>query len=173
LPTGQAILAIGYEDSAGSVGWQLDRLTAELGRADFAVVEDGEAAQLWKALNGFQAERAGPVSFVANLRPSMVPSFAGRLDSERWSVQAHAGNGIVRAHALGDWSLETLGPVIDQLRRVATQEAGNLILSQCPTDWKDRLRVWGEPRADWAIGERVRAALDHHAALNPGRFVGA
>ena len=64
---------------------------------------------LWEALTEFQAARIGPVSFVANLRPSSVASFVEALDPERWSVQAHAGNGIVRAHALGDWTLEEHG----------------------------------------------------------------
>jgi len=173
LPTGQGILAIGYEDSTASVRWQLDRLRGELGRNDFAVVDGVEAEPLWKALTEFQAVHPGPVSFVANLRPSSVMSFVERLDPEGWSVQAHAGNGIVRAHALGDWSLEKTAQQIDKHRGLATQEGGNLILSRCPTGWKDRLRVWGEPRGDWRIGERVRAALDPHAAMNPGRFVGS
>ena len=46
------------------------------------------------------------------------------------------------------------------------------MLSRCPVEWKQTLGVWGEPRADWAIGERVKAALDPHHAMNPGRFVG-
>ena len=40
---------------------------------------------------------------------------------------------------------------IEKLRALATRDGGNLILSRCPTEWKERLRVWGEPRADWAI----------------------
>ena len=55
---------------------------------------------------------------------------------------------------------------------MAARDGGNLILSRCPTEWKERLRVWGEPRPDWAIAERVKAALDPHGAMNPGRFVG-
>ena len=51
------------------------------------------------------------------------------------------------------------------------RSGGNLILSRCPTEWKERLRVWGQPRPDWAVAERVRAALDPHGAMNPGRFV--
>jgi glycolate oxidase FAD binding subunit len=171
LPAGPGVLAIAYEDTIGSVRWQLDRLSAELGRSDFSIIEGAQAEPLWTALTHFQSEQAGPVSFVANLRPSSVVSFIEELDRQRWSVQAHAGNGIVRAHALGDISLEIAAVQIDQLRRLATQGGGNLIVSRCPTDWKDRLRVWGEPRGDWPIGERVRAVLDPHAAMNPGRFV--
>jgi glycolate oxidase FAD binding subunit len=172
LPSAQAVLVISYEDSAGSVRWQLDRLAGELRSRDFTIVQDAQVEALWAALAGFQAEKSGPVSLVANLRPSSAVSFIERLEEERWSVQAHAGNGLVRAHSLVEQSLEAAGQRIDQLRDLATRDGGNLIITHCPTDWKDRLRVWGEPRGDWALGERVRAALDPHAAMNPGRFVG-
>ena len=127
---------------------------------------------MWKALTDFQAAKSGPVSFVANLRPSSVASFVEALDPERWSVQAHAGNGIVRAHAQGEWTLDEMAQQIKKFRALAARDGGNLILARCPTAWKESLRVWGEPRPDWAIAERVKAALDPHAAMNPGRFVG-
>ena len=64
---------------------------------------------LWAALTDFQAAKLGPVSLVASLKPSSVASFVARLDPERWSAQAHAGSGIVRAHAVGDWQLDEAG----------------------------------------------------------------
>ena len=164
-------LVVGFEDNADSVRWQLDRLKAEVGRADLIVVEGERTVPLWDALNGFQAAGPGPLSFVANLRPSTVAGFVEGLDPGRWSVQAHAGNGIVRAHALGEWTLDDAARTIEPFRRRAVRDGGNLILSRCPADWQERLRVWGEPRADRAIAERVRAALDPHGAMNPGRFV--
>ena len=174
LPTGQGILAIGYEDNAGSVRWQIDRLKSELGRTTTSrSSREWMPSRLWKALTDFQAARPGPVSFVANLRPSSVASFVEALDPERWSVQAHAGNGIVRAHAQGEWTLDGMTRQIKKFRALAARDGGNLILARCPTAWKESLRVWGEPRPDWAIAERVKAALDPHAAMNPGRFVGS
>jgi glycolate oxidase FAD binding subunit len=172
LPTGLGIIVIGYEDNAASVRWQLDKLKTELARNDFAVLEGADAEPLWSALTEFQAASHGAVSFVANLRPSSLASFVEGLDPQRWSAQAHAGNGIVRAHAQGDWTLESMAHSIAKYRRIATADGGSLILSSCPTDWKECLRVWGAPRGDWSVAERVKAALDPHGAMNPGRFVG-
>ncbi len=159
--------------TAPTVGWQLDRLKSELKDADLTIVDPGQTGSLWASLIEFQALAMGPVSFVANLRPSSVVSFMSSLDPGLWAVQAHAGNGIVRAHAVGDWAGEgALDRQIAKLRGTARADGGNLILSRCPVDLKRVLGVWGEPRADWAIGERVKAALDPNHAMNPGRFVG-
>jgi glycolate oxidase FAD binding subunit len=172
LPTGLGIIVIGYEDNAASVRWQIDKLKTELARNDFAVLEGADAEPLWSALTEFQVASVGAVSFVANLRPSSLASFLEGLDPYRWSAQAHAGNGIVRAHAQGEWTLESMAQAIEKHRRTAALDGGSLVLSCCPTEWKERLRVWGEPRGDWSVAERVKAALDPHGAMNPGRFVG-
>jgi glycolate oxidase FAD binding subunit len=164
-------LVVGFEDNADSVRWQVERLKGEVGRSDLIVVEGERTLPLWDALNGFQAAGSGPLSLVANLRPSTVAGFVEGLDPGRWSVQAHAGNGIVRAHALGEWTLDEAARTIEPFRQRAVRDGGNLILSKCPDEWKGRLRVWGEPRADRAIAERVRAALDPRGVMNPGRFL--
>jgi glycolate oxidase FAD binding subunit len=172
LPIGELILAVGYEENAPTVSWQLDRLKSELKNSDLSIVDEGKISSLWASLIGFQALTMGPLSFVANVRPSSVVSFVARLDPEVWAVQSHAGNGIVRAHLISDSSLNASVALIGEIRRAAGADGGNLVLSHCPADWKEPLRVWGEPRADWAISERVNAALDPHHAMNPGRFVG-
>jgi len=133
--------------------------------------EGGDAESLWSALTEFQAAEVGPLSFVANLRPSTVASFVTGFDSDLWALQAHAGNGIVRGHALGSPDLESLAPAIDRLRAAAVLDGGNLILTRGPVEWKERLRVWGEPRPDWTLAERVKRSLDPRGVMNPGRFV--
>jgi glycolate oxidase FAD binding subunit len=162
---------VGIEDNAGSVAWQVDRLKAELAGVPAVVREQDEAGPLWSALNEYPAAEVGPVTLVANIRPSCVAELIREFDPGRWAVQAHAGNGILRAHALGAPGLDDLAPEIDRLRALAVRDGGNLVLSRCPTDWKERLRVWGEPRPDWALCRRIKQALDPPAAMNPGRFV--
>ena len=170
-PEGWGLL-VGFEDNAAALAWQVDRLLSELGQPSALRFDGDEAARLWRALGDFPARPLGPVTIVANLLPSAVAGFLARLDPGRWAAQAHAGNGIVRAHALGDPEYENLGEEIDALRAEAVRGGGNLTLSRCPTEWKARLRVWGEPRADWSVCERIKQAFDPLGAMNPGRFVG-
>ncbi len=172
LPIEDWTLVAGFEDNTESVEWQVNRLMIELGRTNIVIREGTSSDPLWSALTELQAAEVGPLSFVANLRPSSVVSFVKEVDSSRWALQAHAGNGIVRGHATGTSELEGFAPDVARLRALAVRDGGNLILSRCPTEAKAELGVWGEPRADWNIAERIKKTLDPAGVLNPGRFVG-
>lgn len=170
LPVGDWVLAVGLEDNAASVRWQVDRLTGELGRAQSMVLRDDGTTPVWAALTEYPAAEVGPMSCVASLRPSAVAGFLGRLDAGRWAVQAHAGNGIVRMHALGEWDLDQAASKVDRLREDAARHDGSLVIARCPPPWKEGLRVWGDPRPDWRLARLVKQALDPNHAMNPGRF---
>lgn len=170
LKGGSWTLVVGIEDDADSVAWQVDQFRREVG-IDFEVIRDEAAAPLWSALAAFQVE-AAPLSCSASMRPSRIVAFLAGLRPDRWSVQAHAGNGVVRMRGLGEWTEEEAVEAVDAARAQAVHDGGNLVVSRCPTAWKPRLRVWGEPRGDWTIGRKVKAALDPHGLMNPGRFAG-
>lgn len=168
---GSTVLVIGFEDNADSVAWQIDQFGREIGGRDFEVLRDAQTEPLWSALTEFQAGESGPFSCVANLRPSRVVAYLEGLDSERWSAQAHAGNGVIHMRAIGEWTEDEAVEATDALRALAVRDGGNLIVDRCPTLWKNRLRVWGEPRGDWVLAAGIKRALDPKGLMNPGRFV--
>ncbi len=171
MSAGEWVLVIGLEDNATSVSWQLDCLRIERGRADLTVLKDQEAAAGWAGLTDFTVAELGPISCVVSLRPSGVVSFLAAIDSGRWAVQAHAGNGIVRLHALGEWTLDQAAADVEKFRFLTRDDGGSVIVARCPTDWKGRLEIWGPPRPDWALARRIKQALDPKGLLNPGRFI--
>jgi glycolate oxidase FAD binding subunit len=171
LPADEWVLAIGLEDNAASVRWQVNRLMTELGRNDIIVREGADSLNSWSALTEFQAAELGPMSCIATIPPSVVSRYIQEPRADRWMIQAHAGNGIVRMHAAGEWTLDDAATLVNRLRSLAVDNDGDLIVSHCPTEWKERLRVWGEPRPDWILARRIKAALDPRGVMNPGRFL--
>jgi glycolate oxidase FAD binding subunit len=172
LPEGPWVLAIGLEDNAASVRWQLGRLMIELGRSDLAIREAAGAVEIWSGLIEFQAGDPGPLGCSVALRPSRVASFLAQVDPARWAAQAHAGSGIVRLQGLGQWDLERAAGEVARLRSMTQADGGSLVVARCPAEWKSTLSVWGPRRPDWALAEKVKRALDPAGVLNPGRFVG-
>lgn len=164
-------LAIGLEDSPTAVNWQIDRLRTELDGAAVNVLRSPNDAPAWSALTAFQATGPGPLKVRGGLRPSRLPAILSGLDPNVWSVQAHAGNGLFHAQTRTDLPIDDLAPRVDQLRADCRTADGYLVVSSCPTEFKNRLKVWGDPRPDWALSEAIKTALDPHRRMNPGRFI--
>ncbi len=163
-------LVVGFEDNAASVDWQLGRIAAEMsGR--LATVVPGEAPGLWAALRESWAAESSPVAVMARVRPSVVVDLAVTIDPSLWALQAHAATGIVGLHALSS-DLDAIAADVHRVRALAEASGGHLTVSRCPTERKENLKVWGNPRPDWAWCERIKATLDPAGMMNPGRFVG-
>jgi glycolate oxidase FAD binding subunit len=170
---GSWVVVVGLEDNAASVSWQVDRLNAELAPARIEVLRDVEAGPAWHALAQYPVSPPGRLTLKAAVAPSKVAPLVEALDSRHWATQAHAGNGIVWCHAVAtdhDDSLADLLPEVDRVRSMAVEGGGSLTIPHCPTPWKERLRVWGEARADGFLMARIKETLDPAGVMNPGRF---
>ena len=163
-------LVIGFEDNQASVDWQSEQIASELAPGRPTILRDLDAEPIAAALVESQALGDGPIRFQANVRPSALAPFLDGIDPGLWSIQAHAGNGIVRGLARVEVD-DPLATEVGRIRALAKGLGGSLILPRCPTAWKQRLKVWGDPRPDWALAEKVKRALDPAGVVNPGRFV--
>jgi glycolate oxidase FAD binding subunit len=130
---------------------------------------------IWSELVEFQS--LGDITFKANFRSSVATEFFDEVVREpvTWAVRVHAGNGI--AHGLAapppesmDRLYREVSESVARLRTLAVQRQGNLVMLRCPTEWKSRIPVWGEPRGDGWLMQAIKRKLDPQNVLNPGRF---
>ncbi|HUG91572.1 MAG TPA: FAD-binding oxidoreductase [Planctomycetaceae bacterium] len=174
LPADRPALLVGVEGTERETAWQTDRLrneSAPHGPRSLDTLAAKQAESLRLALTEFQVLADEPVIFKANLLPSRTVEFAARATSLGVAVQAHAGNGIV-VGKLPDAaaSVEKAEQIVLRLRQLTQQARGNLVILECPADWKRRLRVFGDPEPAWPLMRRIKAALDPCNLLNQGRF---
>jgi glycolate oxidase FAD binding subunit len=62
--------------------------------------------------------------------------------------------------------------VTDAIHAACAGLGGHLTIPWCPTEWKSALKIWGPPRADFALMQKVKRVFDPQGVLSPGRFVG-
>jgi glycolate oxidase FAD binding subunit len=62
--------------------------------------------------------------------------------------------------------------VTDAIHAACAGLGGQSTIPWCPTEWKSALKIWGLPRADFALMQKVKRVFDAQGVLSPGRFVG-
>jgi glycolate oxidase FAD binding subunit len=82
-------------------------------------------------------------------------------------LHAHAGSGVV--HAVATLPEPLIAPLVARARAAAGVRRGHLVVTSCPPLAKRGLDVWG-PAGAPALMRGLKAALDPHQILNPGRF---
>ncbi len=174
LPVEHPVLLIAFEGTSREVDWQVETLQEELRAAAPTHIETLDPAgtdALWHPLTEYQAASDDPLTFQANLPPSRVVEFVEGASLQGIALQAHAGSGVVIGHlpdrcATPESAAITLRP----LRELAERHGGALVVLSCDDSWQERLSLFGTPRGDAALMDRVRKQLDPQSLLNPGRF---
>ncbi len=174
LPSEGPILLVGFDGGKAEVDWQVEALRHELapfGSAKVDSVEGDATCELRQVMTEFAICADAPLTFRANLLPSQTIEFLEDAEREGVTLQAHAGNGIVVGHLPDDVSsAERAMEIIDPLRQLAVSHHGNLIILDCPADWKADLLVFGEAEPSWGLMSHLKGTLDPDNLLNPGRF---
>jgi glycolate oxidase FAD binding subunit len=138
----------------------------------------------FRAIAG-DAEENGPLDAVSRayaavqndgvcVRATVPVAHAGELAGELADAGASVVSEPTLGSAHGSWgdagavSLETIAA----LRRRAEEAGGALIIERAPVELKRAVGVWGEPRGDFALMQRLKQQFDPAGTLNPGRYVG-
>ncbi len=85
-------------------------------------------------------------------------------------VWAHAGNGIAYAAC----NVPSDAMVLRDLRTEISALGSNasMVIQRCPIELKRAVDVWGDPGSSIGLMRALKAKLDPHNTLNPGRYVG-
>ena len=195
-PSCVARLIAGFEGARSEVQWMADQLVGQWRAAGISSVSeifDADAASVWRELTDFPAE------LEIRVPPSRTAALIGQL--LQWqpaaAIQAHAGNGVVRARVGGDGFVELL----TKARQAASAVGGNAVvlappktLSQdlppspptpLPPAGEGRLEtasnrsgrtlsardIWGPPGEGFGLMRAIKERFDPHGLLNPERFV--
>jgi glycolate oxidase FAD binding subunit len=178
---GGAWLVVGFDGLPEQVQWQcteLGRLTTPLG---------GQAPrrldpETWPRLAG--AARAAFDSPAAVMKLAVLPAqvaevmehgaAAARARGLATAWSAHAGVGVVTAAVSAAAEASGLAPItatLGEWRTIARASGGYATLERAPLAVKDEVAVWDDAGAAGRIMQRIKAQLDPHDILNPGRFV--
>jgi glycolate dehydrogenase FAD-binding subunit len=173
-----ALRSVSLTREASEDGWRLG--VGFAGSA--AAVERSERE--FRAIAG-EAEENGPLDAVSRayaavqndavcVRTTVPVAGVGAMAQ----ALADAGASVVSEPTLGSayGSWDDTGAVSEKtiatLRQQAVEADGALVVERAPLELKRATGVWGEPRGDFSLMQRLKQQFDPSRTLNPGRFLG-
>ncbi len=162
IPGPAALLRL--EDVAESVTYRTARLRDLLGTAS-RVIEGDESTALWRAIRDAIPLSPAPDEAVwrVSVRPSAAPAAARALRAAGCRLLLDWGGGLI-------WAA---GPATEPTHAAVTATAhdGTFTLFRAPDPFRAAVPVIPpEVPALAALTRRIKAALDPHGRLNPGRM---
>lgn len=151
------VFAVGFEEKAATVQWQLATLLDEVKGmvADESVIPLGHF--LTSEITALQTRAESRFISKISVRPSQVRECVqaiAKADPDAL-IHAHALNGIVWTHS-----------------QTALASHPHSIARRCPPELKKTRPVWGEPGNDWNLMRHIKNTLDPDNVFNPGRLFG-
>jgi len=189
LQKGKYLVAIGLEGVAETV----ERQTSEMGERgkkhgalDVAPLDGERHNEFWKGIRDFAQGLTKDCPNLISLKSNVLISKGAELLGSYEKIARglgldcafinRCGNGILHSHVLVgedlDANIDSLVELITHFTSEASQYEGNLGVESSPLPVKERVDVWGKPRADYRIMHRIKQQIDPAGILSPGRFIG-
>jgi glycolate oxidase FAD binding subunit len=165
---GRSVALARIEDFASSVTYRTAKLSESLGHAGSAIFDDATSRAVWRAIRDLEplASTGGDAIWRVSVRPSAGPAVLTSL------TEAFAANGFL------DWGgglVWIAGPSTAaahaSVEAAARAAGGTWMLMRAAEPLRAAMDVIPpEPEPLARITRRVKAALDPHGILNPGRM---
>ncbi len=190
LDDNAARLLVGFEGARADVHWMLDTLGKQWQHATGrppTVVKKSQVAPLWSRLvestAEFTADKDGkhqnpPLVVQIATLPSSLVDLIQQIQklAPQVSIQAHAGDGILRARLPIEPDAAESNDVARFLQEklrplVAAADARMTVLDYPRQARLDQTAVWGPPPDGIDVMRAIKDRFDPQGLLNPGRFV--
>jgi len=173
-----ATLVVGFDGLAEQVQWQASELATLLGPFGGRNVA-GVPPAGWARLSALaRAAFASPASVVTfSVLPTLVvdtmeqAAAAARQRGLASAWTAHAGVGAVTGALDASREAAAVVTVLAEWRAIARAGGGFATLAWAPLAVKSQVPVWDDAGPAGRVMQRIKAQLDPHNVLNPGRFV--
>jgi glycolate oxidase FAD binding subunit len=174
----ESTLVVGFDGLPEQVAWQaaeLGSLLAPLGGRDLTTLPPATWPRL--ATSGRDAFASPAALMTLSVLPTLVVDTmehgaqAARQHGLRSAWTAHAGVGAVTGALVADREVDAVARVLAEWRAIAVAGGGHATLTGAPLAVKSQVPVWGDVGPAGRIMQRIKAQLDPHNKLNPGRFV--
>lgn len=190
LPAGLWSVAVAAAGSPGVVARhakELLRIAQHLRAAGFVELTEPESSVLLGRICEFPKHLLEQSPAATIFRISVLPTgMRSLLERAREIAERNqlSWAGLVRASGIVFVALlpaESGSAALPRLARAATalmqssvspEIGGRPMIEWCPTALKREVSVWGPPRDDLVLMQRLKKVFDPHGILCPGRFVG-
>ena len=164
---------------------QVNEVKATCGRflaIDIDQTDGTGAGRIWRSLSDFGWDPGSDP--ILNLKlsalPNQVEHFHNLVEEQRMSrsvaaITSQPGFGTAEASWFGDTSdmdLSELAEIVQEVRAEMANLGATVVVQKCPTDFKDRVDIWGSEPSGIGVMRRLKAQYDPKNTMNPGRFVG-
>jgi glycolate oxidase FAD binding subunit len=181
LEAGSFALVLRFLSEAETIDWQVEE-AARIGSGfNYTALSEAGAGEFWRSYH--ESETAPGAEFVLKLSAlpadlnALIAGITRSLPPAR--LRAHAANGVVRLHAGAGWLTQSLDRVdaeeilnkLAEIRRMARERGGQMIILRAPDEIKSRIDVWGEAGSNRDLMRALKEKFDPRSLLNPGRFV--
>ncbi len=175
----------GNQNALGRYENDLRKMAEECGAVEAAVLEGPPLASAFALKREFIPLALSSSPAVTMLKISVLPrqiaealTAATREAESRhlpWVAMAR-GVGVIYFAMLpaesSEASKQRTLQAADNILSASAAVGGHVTIPWCPTAWKNTLKVWGLPRADFAQMLKLKKAFDPDGIFSPGRFVG-